>query len=912
MLSRVKTIYCFVLFFFISNFCSSFLYAADFVDAGPPFINIEQISGEKLANVSETLRDSQGFIWLVNDSGLLRYDGNELTLFPGLEQFTSPNVDDIVEGQAGRLWIATLDKGLALFDKNSKKLTFFDLTETFEVAARADGNPAQVNMLTYKNKYLYLASKDTVLKINEKSLTVAQRYYFPIEKSETISRFLITSTGDVWCSTDQGYGVYRLNTQGLTHFKHQPDNITSISSAFVTSIYEDSQNRIWFGGIAGLDLFFPESNSFLSFAPLDLSSETHKDKGKLANFVLTIVEDKEKVLWLGLLRNGVVKFIPDSKVFEHYPHINGVSSTLLSNTMFDGVSLDNQQTLWVSTNNGLSKLPKNNRKISQLVNVDKDNCNPLAMHDSKQGLLFACNKTLYRLYQQKVELVEKFNEKILSIYQQDENYLWLGTLGGGVYRYNLATNTTKHYGFTSDINEHIGVNLVIQLRADFNGDLYGLTVKHAKSKGFGLIRYNEVEDEFLSYATELDLAAWVDINQKKMLLVASISNNTKKLYWFDKKSQNIEKLPIATGRVLAIVKWQQQLWVSTEEQGLIAIDMETGQWHKLTKDSNDIITGFYLGPSSEKLYLTINNQLYKFNSILDGKMNNQCITCSIELNYTVINHNHAGQLFKNNSILTKTNQFFISSDNKLLAFPIEELQSPNTKSQLLLTNFKIKGKSILPTGNSESALLTQSIEQTKYITIPPQTTFFSFSFSKVGANQPEKIKYAYKMEGLNTDWVNVSSNHAQAHFSLLPAGNYTFKVKASDDNGQWQSAPPSLSVDITVLPPWWHTWWAYCFYFSGIFYFFWLFYRTKLAEKERQATLELVNAKEQLFANISHEFRTPLTLILGPAKIIKTSCVDDITQHNAHLIERNALRLLSMVDQLLQLAQLKSSKKKNQ
>ena len=233
------------------------------------------------------------------------------------------------------------------------------------------------------------------------------------------------------------------------------------------------------------------------------------------------------------------------------------------------------------------------------------------------------------------------------------------------------------------------------------------------------------------------------------------------------------------------------------------------------------------------------------------------------------------------------------------------------EQRLYLTGFKVLNKHVFPDQNNTDSLLKKSIQYTQELIIPPGINLFSFNFAKVDFLNNKQTNYRYKLEGLNNNWIETDSEVAEAVYSLLPSGNYTFKVKISDDNGQWKNENTLLSVDINVLPPWWHTWWAYCFYLSGIFYFFWLFYRTKLAEKERQTTLELVNAKEQLFANISHEFRTPLTLILGPAKVIKNSSNDNNTQHNAHLIERNALRLLSMVDQLLQLAQIKAVKKES-
>lgn len=871
---------------------------------------MKKIANEEMANVSAILQDSMGFTWLVNSSGLLRYDGNEFKKFPGLEQFTSLNIEHVVEGQAGRIWIATPDKGLALFDTRTATLTFFDPQKTFNLENKPNGKPAQIIELKYKGGHLYLVSENQILKIDEQNTTVNKRLTVPLKENEAIVNLLVTSEGDIWCSTNPGNGIIRLNEAGATRFEHQPKNPDSLSSTFVMSIFEDSQNRIWVGGISGLDLFLPESDSFLNYTPLDLSTAANKNKGALANFILTITEDNEGALWLALLREGIVKFQPDGEVFHHFPHLKGVSSTPLSDQMFDGASFDQQQNLWISTAKGLSKLPRNNRKLTQWINVDKDNCKALAMHEGMQGVLFACNKTLYHLTQKQVKQLEHFEEKIVSIYQQSHSDVWLGTVGGGIYHYDPISGSTKHYGFTSEVNQHMGVNLAFQLRTDINGDLYGIAYQHTQASGSGVIRYNAKQDKFSNFKAEVELENWLDVNQNRMVLISSLTDTKEQLYWFNKNTQQVERMPIATGKVLASIKWQQKLWFSTAEQGLITIDINTGQWQRMLKNSNDVITGLYLDSREENLYMSIDNQLYKLMSSIDGQVMKACLTCSLVLDSMQINDSRSGQSIQGNALLTADNHFLLSSENKLLSIPINALEKAPTDSQLLVTNYRIMGETVLPTKNEASALLSKSIEQTKNIIIPPNTTSFSFNFSKVGAAQPDLVQYLFKMEGLNQSWLKADASHAQADYSLLPAGNYTFRVKASGDNGYWQENPDSLSIDITVLPPWWQTWWAYSIYLLGTIILLHWFYRSKLAEKERRTSLELAVTKEQLFANISHEFRTPLTLILGPAKVIKTASNDASVQHNVSLIERNALRLLSMVEQLLQLAQLKESQAK--
>ena len=332
---------------------------------------------------------------------------------------------------------------------------------------------------------------------------------------------------------------------------------------------------------------------------------------------------------------------------------------------------------------------------------------------------------------------------------------------------------------------------------------------------------------------------------------------------------------------------------------------------EITVQGIDKVDGLYLNAATDKLYLSRKSQLYKLSPVSNDKVIIHCITCSGTLNLPRINHEQSGQLYITNGLLTRAGDFLIRTTNRLLAFPLEQGDISNTSSRVLLTDYKVMGKSVKPEENNKHALLTQRIELTKKIIIPPETTFISFNFARLGVLQPKKVKFAYKLEGLNKNWIYTDSKRAEAIFSLLAPGNYTFKVKASDETGHWHVNEQPTVLEIIVLPAWWQTWWAYSIYLGCILALFSLFYRVRLADKSRQSALEMASTKEQLFANISHEFRTPLTLILGPVNVIRNDSDKVNISDNLDLIERNAHRLLTMVDQLLHLAQLKEQQKQS-
>jgi signal transduction histidine kinase/ligand-binding sensor domain-containing protein/DNA-binding response OmpR family regulator len=205
------------------------------------------------------------------------------------------------------------------------------------------------------------------------------------------------------------------------------------------------------------------------------------------------------------------------------------------------------------------------------------------------------------------------------------------------------------------------------------------------------------------------------------------------------------------------------------------------------------------------------------------------------------------------------------------------------------------------------------------ITLNHDQDVFSFEFASLDFTNSSQNQYAYKMEGVDPDWVYTAANRRFATYTNLDPGKYVFRVKGTNNDGIWNEA--GTSIKIIILPPWWKTWWAYLLYtivLVSVFISSTKFYlnrqrlRQKLAlESEHAEKLEEVSRmKSNFFANISHEFRTPLTLILGPAEKIISYTKDEKVKNDATLISRNSKRLLALVNQLLDLAKADAGKLK--
>jgi len=888
------------------NSFSPLIHATHFINAGPPVVNLEHIGQESLSGINLIMQDSQGFIWLVKKEGLFRYDSKELIQFPGHQQFSMDKVSAIVEGRPGHLWIATKANGLAHFNTWTSQLTYHHLQQQFKVPTPTN----EVDLLTYHEGVLYLAIKSHLLLIDEQRLTVKQRISLPIDDSDFVVSLMVDSTASIWFSSLGTNGLFVLKDNDVRQFKHQASDPTSIGSTYVPTVFEDSKGRIWVGTIKGLALYQPRNGSFLNLQPFDMSLPKNQNLGAYANVLTSIVEDPTGALWLGLFHGGLFKFDPDSRVFEHFPKQQGLYSTVLDNSIDGGLFMDNQQTLWVLNRKSISQLDINNRKFNQWFNVipdSNDSCTPFNIHQFKDNFYFSCFNTLNTIDDNKATELFKIKDKIRSVSHTADNLVWLGTMGGGVYRYDLATHQSKQYLFASLDTTY--ANSVKQLRPDLNDVLYGITNAHPHVKGSGIIRYDGASDSFEQFSTGLELIDFVDIDAHKMLLITSYTHYEQALYWFDKQTQLSEQLPIVTGEIFAALRWQDSILLSTQKLGLITLDPNTGEIQPLETTLPATINGLYFDQSDQQLYLSTSAHLYRADKLSKGQIATACVTCNLNIQYQGINHLGAGQFVSSNSALINGGQFFISGKNLMLNFTLAHSLSDTTEQRLRLTGFKLLNQLVFAEPDSPESFLESPIGHTKKLTIPAGVNLFSFLFANVDFKNNQYIKYRYKLEGLNRHWIETDADNAEAVYSLLPPGQYQLKVKTSDHLGDWSQEQPVLSLDINVLPHWWQTWWAYTLYLlsvvSIISIIFWLYSRKKIAELAKDNAFELAQSKEDLFANLSHEFRTPLTLILGPANEIKRLSTDPKTQQNIDLIERNAQRLLSMVDQLLQLAQLK-------
>ena len=871
-------------------------------------ISIEQ--GLSNSTIETIFQDKRGFIWFGTRDGLNRYDGNQMITYRFDAGDTTSISDNFIryiyEDRNQALWIGTIN-GLNRFNPATNKFTRYK---------QLPGNP--------------------------KSLS-----------SNFITSIYEDRKGDLWIGTSGGgINLFVPKENGFIHFRQIESKSKSLSSDRVNYLYEDSQANLWVGTENGLNLFNRETQSFKVFqqiAPANFSNTKNNSN------IRVIKEDRMGNLLLGTEDNGLIVFNYKDSSFKQYLHNEKDPNSLASN-LVRSILVDKNWSIWIGGINGGLDLfqaasssfyhyqnePDNIYSLSQrtVSALYEDNQGNMWVGTHRGGInLYTPNTEKFLLYRQELAANSLSYNDVKSFCEDKYGNMWIGTDGGGLNLFDRAKNNFKHYKYDPFNAKSIGSNEVLDIMEDSEGNLWIATW------GGGLCLFNRTNSTFTRFVNDP-----ANQNSISSNYIQKIFEDSKKNLWVATYYGGLNVLDRKTKKFTRIITDPKQetrlqgsniisinedkagnIWIGTDDGGLNCYQSATKKFvhyfnavekmpdlRVIFIDSKDRLwigqTGLYLfNPKSNQFSIHTKNANLStefIKGIAEDEQGNFWISTSNGL--TCLNpetlsfkkYNTADGLqgleFEANAYLkTKDGQMFFGGVNGYNAFYPENIKTNSFIPPVYVTDFNIFNKRIVPGENN--SVLQNDISLTKEIKLSYRQSTFSFGFAALNYTALENNQYAYKLENWDKDW-NYESNERKASYTNLSPGKYTFRVKASNNDGVWNEQGSSLIVIIT--PPFWNTWWFKALIIISTITSLIVFYRfrrnlelRKLEEKKKD---EIHQVQLQFFTNISHEFRTPLSLILGPLEQLqKEDNQSGATHHHYQVMHRNANRLMNLINELM-------------
>ncbi len=814
--------------------------------------------------ISALFEDHNGYLWIGTSDGLNRYDP-ETNRFKSYrhhdnepESISNNQIESIYEDSKNRLWIGTRNGGLELYDPES---------ESF-IHHKNDAKSVSTDFIRVlfedSDENLWIAHWNGSIDIYNENHGTFNRLYIDGEKltNSRITAIVETPDKNIWVGT-QGDGLYKLrykngNAERIRHYLSASQSQNGISSDIILCLMVDRQNKLWIGTEDnGLNILDTKTNTFqyCKHDPFNHASLNH-------NSIWSIYEDRTGNIWIGTYANGINLLTGGKSYFQHYKHLPGNNNSLSQNMANSFLEHRNDK-LWIATDGGGINLL--DRKNEQFIHYNSKNSNigtdviVCLFEDSRERFwigtwadgLYQFNRQTKQFTQYTKEDNGLGSNNILDIYEASEGGLWLCTFWGGLTYFNPQNQYVEVYNTeNSGLNDN-DTRVIIE---DVNGNLWigtdvGLDFFDLRTKLFTNYTHNENDENSLS-------KGFVHV-----ILEASDSTiwvgTTGGLDKFDRKTNSFVHY--------------------TTEHGLPNDEIKC-----IIEDENGI------------LWLSTNKGISRFD-----------FRAETFKNYDVSDGLQGNEFSPRSGYKTANGEIIFGGNNGFNIFQPENLKNNTYIPPVIFTSFKIFNKPV-PIG-IENSPLKKHISETQNLTLSYKHSVFSFDFVALNFISPEKNQYAYMMEGFETHWNYVGGTRVATYTNLDP-GNYVFKVKASNNDGIWNEK--GAAIKITIEPPFWKTWWAYLIEFLlaiALTYFVMNYFISrqrlrnalKIEHFELQKMYELDQMKTQFFTNISHEFHSPLTLILSPLeKIVASSSVNDGIKASLRLIYRNAKRLQRMTNQL--------------
>jgi len=861
------------------------------------FEQITSVQGLSNNTVFDITQDTEGFMWIGTREGLDKFDGQRITTYyeNGTGNLPGNFIEQVLVTSGGRLIVGT-QKGSCIYNKETD--TFFPVLyagesvgSIFKIIEISSGevlissdrglfkadrsmNLSKISDLEfidiceYRSGIIWGISGSEIMVFNLEG-EIIRRYSNKMDvvgdldmSSANIECLYTDSRGIMWIGTKRdGIGFYNQDTDRFYNLKLK-EGVNPIEDNFIRVINEDMLGRLWIGTESGLFIYNVNSETFEFYGQCFIATE----KGLNDKAIYSIFRSRDNLMWIGT-------------------YFGGINYTSLFQKGFNRIYADGGEV-------GLS-----GNAISEIIET-RDNNLWIATEDGGICIYNPENKTFEYLKHNPGDPLSLSSNNVHALEEDKYGNIWIGTFIGGLNKYNRKLDRIEQVNLippAENMEEDVYTKSLFSILIDSKdriwvGSIEGLYMRENENDDFRIWNPEFFQNNFVYQIDEDSLGnIWVATYEQGIFKVdreMEVSN------YRTERNHDI----LSDRIVFSYVENLNTIWFGTVDGGLIKHDIINGSFKTFTeKDglpNNTVyaITGDFAG----HLWLSTNKGLSMFN-----------ISSEEFVNYTVNDGLIGNQFNFKSGVTTRDGTIFFGAVNGLTYFNPLQLRKDDRAPSVHFTDFRISNNSVKI---GKDKILDKHINFQDKISLDYKNKVFTIDFVALDYLAPKKVQYAYYLDGLEKEWNYVGSNNNATYTNLSP-GRYTFYLKASNGDQVWSDNIRQLSI--RVLPPFWISVWGFILYgfilLSASFLII-RFYMIRQKEKmnvrlariEKEKNEEISKHRLNFFTYISHEFKTPLTLIIATLEHIMN--YEDILpkfKDYGILMRKNALRLLFLINQLM-------------
>lgn len=907
-------IFIFYLFFL---FCFSMNAFAEYHDI--QIKRLDRSDGLSNSNVLSIEQDSFGFVWIATESGLNRFDGKNFVSYKH-NRFQSNSlacnaINKLLIDKEGCLWIATTHEGLDRYNHETDTFIHY-----FPTGKKGDiSGPAITDLSLSYNGNIWVATYYDGLNLFDKRQNKFTHYRVDENNPNSIRENIILKVYEdrqkqLWVGyRTKGLSVLDIESGKAIHFANDPSDPCSLPSNIVLAILQDRYDNIWIGTERGLSLYNKNTKKFINFL-----HNPNNPKSLISDKVMTICEMDDGKIWIGTENGGIsildISFPimnPDKIEFQNI--YSGDSKEMLTHNSVYSLFQDCYGNVWIGTFGGginfISKYPDFFSKLEYIpYSSHKHSLNyriPWGICEAPDGKIWIGTDgggiNVLNPVTGEVEVIKASPQTIgdnavLCALTDSKGRMWFGTYRGGIAYYDSSTGKFRQFIHDSHDNSSLPSMDVRTIFEDKSGKILVGTMD-------GLCLFNPVTGKFNTYTSKDGLVGnncraiaedkngnyWIGHHGGVTLLNKDLS--VKECFYSDRNNEK----SLLSENIYTIYKDRKgKIWLGTENGLSYRDEQENSFVHYTTNEGlEDNAVRAITEDENGFLWLSTNNGISRFDP----------------LNQHFINYNYKdgvplGEFMDNSCLRSQNGLIYFGSRNGLCYFSPSHLLKHIEVPRVNLTRFDLFNEPLSP--YVEGALKKNIIYSDK-VDLSYDQNVFSIHYSVTNFALQKKTVFRYKMEGLDTQWIE-DREHGFASYKNIPPGDYVFKVEASVNNQDWSSEMAVLNIEI--LPPVWLRWWMKLIYLLlclSIAIYLYRIYRYRLILK-RNLLIEKLHLKEveelnkeklQFFTNISHDIKTPLTLIISPIEDLLKAELSPVINKKLNLVYHNTNLLLKLFNRLL-------------